>query len=277
MDRPLALSTVCHPVGDRFGLRRSFRSGPWLWFAFAWLILPASVNSSSTLASSDPTRLGASGMLQPHTGSLLVDYYEAFLRDQDIDAFRGRVSARYNEGTLTRVLQAGDVQARRASVLALGLSGGFHSNAAVAKALKDADPTVRTLAENALWAIWFRADAPENNKALDRVHTLINRGRLAEAVEQASQLITKAPGFAEAYNQRAIAHCFQGHFAESQADCQKVLELNPFHIGALSGMGQCLIRLGKRDEALTTFRRALSIQPYNQDLRELVADLDAGR
>jgi spore maturation protein CgeB len=46
------------------------------------------------------SRIGAPGMLQPHTGSLLVDYYEAFLRNQDIDAFRRNVSARYSEGAI---------------------------------------------------------------------------------------------------------------------------------------------------------------------------------
>ena len=134
-------------------------------------------------------------MLQPHTGSLLVDYYEAFLRDQDIEAFRRNVSARYNEGTLARLLQSGDTQARRASVLALGLFGGFGSNAAVARGLRDPDPTVRTLADNALWAIWFRADTPENNEALERVRRpSVNRGRFDEAIEQADRLIARAPG-----------------------------------------------------------------------------------
>jgi Flp pilus assembly protein TadD len=226
-------------------------------------------------ASPAAQRIGTPGMLQPHTGSLLVDYYEAFLRNQDIDAFRNNVSARYSEGTLTRLLHSGNAQARRASVLSLGLFGGFGSNAAVARALRDTDPTVRTLADNALWAIWFRADSQENNEALERIHRLINRGQYATAIEQADRLVAQAPTFAEAYNQRAIAHYFRGEFAESVADCRKVLEHNPFHIGALSGMGQCQIRLGKIDEAIQTFRKALGIQPYNEGLRSLIADLEA--
>lgn len=215
-------------------------------------------------------------MLQPHTGSLLVDYYEAFLRDQDTAAFRRNVSSRYNEGTLARLLQTGDTQARRASVLALGLFGGFGSNAAVARGLRDPDLTVRTLADNALWAIWFRADTAENNQALDRIATLVNRRRFDEAIEQADNLIARAPGFAEAYNQRAIARFFQGRFAESVEDCKMVLERNPYHTGALAGMGQGLLRLGRTDEALRTFRRALQLQPFNLGLRETIEELEAG-
>ncbi|MDR3638488.1 MAG: hypothetical protein P4L84_32085, partial [Isosphaeraceae bacterium] len=82
-------------------------------------------------------------MLEPQTSSVLVDYYEGFLRDQDIERFRRQVASRYTEGTLARVADAGGTQARRAAVLALGALGTYESsNAAVARALRDSDPTV---------------------------------------------------------------------------------------------------------------------------------------
>ena len=134
------------------------------------LELVATPTSISAGVSSDsPRRNGASGMLEPHTGSLLVDYYETYLRDHDVDAFRQHVSARYLEGTLARLIESPGLQARRAAVFALGLFGSFEVNAAVARALRDDDPTVRGLADNALWAIWFRADSPENNATLEKV------------------------------------------------------------------------------------------------------------
>lgn len=210
---------------------------------------------------------------QPAT--MLVEYYDRFLKDHDLDTFRRDVDARYTEGTLCRAIQGGDVRARRAAVLALGVGGGYGCNAVVAKAMKDADPTVRSLAVNALWAIWARADTPENNAALDEVQTLIERGRIDEAIRKANVLIARAPGFAEAINQRAIAHYLGGRLAESAQDCRKVLELNPFHFGALSGLGQCQIRLRQRAEAISTFRRALELQPYSDGLRETVAELEA--
>ncbi len=43
-------------------------------------------------------------MWESQTGSLLVDYFEAFLRDRDLDQFREQVTARYTEGALGRVL-----------------------------------------------------------------------------------------------------------------------------------------------------------------------------
>lgn len=223
----------------------------------------------------DSPRIGAPGMLEPHTGSLLVDYYEAFLRDQDIEGFRTQVSTRYTEGTLARLVETGSTQARRAAVLGLGLFGSYETNAAVARGLRDNDLTVRRLAGDALWAIWFRADTPENNKTLEEVSRLIGHQLPDQAVELATRLIERSPKFAEAYNQRAIAHFAQDHFEESAADCRRVLQRNPYHFGALSGLAQCQLRMNQRREALKTFRRALRLQPYSDGLREAVAALEA--
>jgi tetratricopeptide (TPR) repeat protein len=214
-------------------------------------------------------------MSEPRIGSLLSDYYDTYLHDHDIEAFRVHVAARYTEGTLARLIESGDTQAKRAAVLALGLSGGFANNAAVARALRDRDPTVRSLAENALWAIWFRADSPENNEALERISLLNSRHHFDEAATEATRLTGRAPRFAEAYNQRAIAYFFLGRFEDSAADCERVLERNPYHFGALGGLAKCQLRLGRREDALKTFRRALKLQPYSEGLRELIAALEA--
>src|SRR5690606_12090469 len=121
----------------------------------------------------------------------------------------------------------------------------------------DDDPIVRGLASDALWAIWFRADTPENNARLREVRERMNLGRLDEAHRLATELIALAPEFAEAYNQRAIASYSLGRFAESAADCRRVLELNPYHFGALNGLAGCYLKLGRTDLALETFRRLL--------------------
>lgn len=245
---------------------------PALTLAFAPVAAPHTALAGTSDASH---RNGAPGMPHPHTGSLLVDYYESFLRDQEIEHFRQQVSARYTEGTLARVVDTGTTQARRAAVLALGLFGSYEANATVARALRDSDLTVRRLAGDALWAIWFRADTPENNRTLEEVSKLISRQQPEEAVDLATRLIERAPKFAEAYNQRAIAHFAQQRFEESATDCRRVLERNPYHFGALSGLAQCQLQLGQRREALKTFRRALRLQPYSDGLREAVAALEA--
>jgi tetratricopeptide (TPR) repeat protein len=216
-------------------------------------------------------------MSEPHTASLLVDYFETFLRDQDVEQFRLLVSTRYTEGTLCRLAESGHTQARRAAILALGVCGTYQSNASVARGLRDSDLTVRRLAGDALWSIWFRADTPENNKLLEQVTLLLGRQRAEEAIELATKLIERAPKFAEAYNKRATARFFLQRYEESLADCRRVLELNPYHFGALSGMAMCQLELGLKADALKTYQRALKLQPYDEALRERVSALETER
>ena len=220
-------------------------------------------------------RHGADLMRETHAPAILVGYFETFLKDKDIEAFQASVMARYTEGTLGRVARSGTLQARRAAILALGLVGSFESNQVVAKCLADSDVAVRNLAQNALWAIWFRADTPENNASLQEVRDLIGRERFAEALAAADRLIARSPTFAEAHNQKAIILFAQGRFRESASACRKVLKHNPYHIGALGGLGQCEIKLERYQDALSTFRKALSLQPYSEGLRETISVLEA--
>jgi tetratricopeptide (TPR) repeat protein len=215
-------------------------------------------------------------MSEAHTGSLLVDYFKTFLEDRDLEAFRDRVAARYNEGTLGRILSGSPaVAARRAAVVSLGLLGSFEqSNAVLGRSLRDSDPAVRGMAEQSLWTLWFRADTPEHNASLDQVRQSISREQLDVAETLATRLIALAPDFAEAYNQRAIIYFNQGRFADSVQDCRQVLRRNPYHFGAISGMAQCQLELNRPRDALKTLRQGLKLQPYNNSIRDFVRKLE---
>jgi tetratricopeptide (TPR) repeat protein len=236
-------------------------------------------------ADTDRPGIAAAGPSQSQIESLLDEYFRLFLADRDFDAFRERVAGRYSEATLCRLAaESPGVTTRRAAVLALGAVGGYRSsNPVLGRALRDPDPVVRGLAEDALWSLWFRADTPEHNRALELVKQLMARAELNRAEALASRLVVSAPGFAEAYNQRAIIYFEQGRFAESAQDCQRVLVINPYHFGAMGGLAQCQLRLNQPAEALKTLRRAMRTQPYNNELRrslkfiEARVELDASR
>lgn len=215
-------------------------------------------------------------MSESRGASLLVEYYESFLQDRDIEQFRDRVLGRYSEGTLARVLNSSaGLQSRRAAVLALGVLGSFAgANDALGRSLRDEDPIVRTMAESALWALWFRADSPANNQLLEEIRRLIADEKLDEAVEAASRLIARAPRFAEAYNQRAIARFIQGNYAESAQDCHQALRLNPYHVGAAGGLVQCHLELNQPREALGALRRASKMQPHSEPIRRHIQMLE---
>jgi tetratricopeptide (TPR) repeat protein len=239
-----------------------------VWFLAA---LSPRESTAATSVASDTARSGIGGSSMPaENGSLLLDYFTTFAADRDAVAFQNRVAARYSEATLCRVASsASDSAARRAAVLALGLLGSFeHSNAVLGKALRDSDVAVRTIAEDSLWAIWFRAGTSEQNRILSQVRLAISRRQLDQAEHLVTRLIEVAPNFAEAYNQRAIIYFFQGRFADSMSDCQSVLARNPYHFGAISGMAQCQLQLDRPRDALKSLRRALNLQPHRASLRD---------
>ena len=189
-----------------------------------------------------------------------------------LERFKKRVKARYTHGTLQRLLHSDSSRARRAAVLALGLLGGMESNEALVRRLKDEDPAVRQMASDALWSLWFRADTDANNQELQRLIRLRDQ---EQAVAGLSMLIKRAPGFAEAYNQRAILHFRMKEFQKSVADCEKVLKLNPLHFGALGGMAQCYINLRRPRAALKAFKHAYRINPSLEGVEETIRALES--
>jgi tetratricopeptide (TPR) repeat protein len=218
--------------------------------------------------------------------ALIVEYYrrlphrrakddpERWRRRQDEAqaAFQKQVRRRYTEGTLLRLLEGPDARARRASLLALGLLGTMEANAAVAARLRDDNAEVRQMAVDTLWALWFRAGAEEDNQELQRLVRLRDREKALAGLDR---LIAKAPDFAEAYNQRAILAFRLHQFERSVADCEKVLQLNPYHFGAQAGMAQCYMQLRKHRQALKAFRAALRINPHLDGVAETVRTLEA--
>jgi tetratricopeptide (TPR) repeat protein len=188
-----------------------------------------------------------------------------------LETFQEKVQTRYTEGTLQRLLDCPTVEARRAAVLALGLIGTLESNGAVAAMLHDEDRTVRQMAVEALWSLWFRGDTDAHNQALHRAMGQIDPHK---AIAGLSALIQSAPAFAEAYNQRAIVYFRLEEYQDSIADCEAALKLNPYHFGAQAGMAQCYMKLKKPRAALKAFRRAHHINPNLEGVEETIHFLE---
>src|SRR5262249_20407605 len=164
--------------------------------------------------------------------ALLVDYYNELPNPGVDDAsgwetrlrlalekFKDRVAARYNEGTLHRLLLSGDAQARRAAGLALGPGGTMkETDGAPATMLHDDDRGVRQFAADALWSLWFQGSNEACSEELRRLVELRDRRKKRAGLDA---LIAKAANFAEAYNQRAIVHFQTKEWAKAIADCER--------------------------------------------------------
>jgi len=208
-----------------------------------------------------------------HQVPLISTLYSQYLDHQDSALFVSKVSQFYTPGTLQRLAEHPVREVRRAAVLSLGLVGNYEVNHTLGRSLHDEDRTVRMLAENGIRNIWSRAGTNMERQRLETVKRLISAQQFQEAIRQATKLIEKTPWFAEAWNQRAIAHFSLGHYVESIRDCHEVLEINPYHFGAASGMGQAYLQLGNRVSALESFRRALRLNPNLEAVRVQVTRL----
>lgn len=208
----------------------------------------------------------------PRTPFLLV-LYQQYLDRQDSAEFAGKASKCYTSGTLQRLTRHASREIRRAAALALGFLGDYDSNHALGCALLDPDRTVRTIAENGIRTIWTRAGNEAERQEL-AVIIRLNAAQLhREVVARATKLIERAPWFAEAWHQRAVAYFSLGRLVESIRDCHQALEINPYHFIAATSMGQAYLELQNPVSALECFRRALRLNPDLEGVRVQVTRL----
>ncbi len=204
---------------------------------------------------------------------LLMELYQQYLENQDATDFVAQVSKRYAAGTLQRLTRHSARETRRAAVLALGFMGDYDSNHTLGCALHDQDRTVRTLAENGIRTLWTRVGSEADRQEINVVVRLNAAQLHRDAILRATVLIERAPWFAEAWHQRAVAHFAEGRFVDSIRDCHQALEINPYHFVAATSMGQAYLELQNSVSALECFRRALRLNPDLEGVRVQVTKL----
>lgn len=178
------------------------------------------------------------------------------------------LASQHTEPLLER-LRHGSLAERRTALSELAKQGDSASVPALVETLRDDDTVSRKLAEHALWAIWMRSGDSQVDGLLDLGVRLMSGGNLEMAVEAFAQVIQLRPGFAEGYNKRATALYHMGRYQDSLDDIAETLRRNPYHFGALSGAGLCLLGLQRPREALDYFGKALRINPNLEGIVEL--------
>ncbi|MCY4500961.1 MAG: tetratricopeptide repeat protein [Alphaproteobacteria bacterium] len=124
-----------------------------------------------------------------------------------------------------------------------------------------------------IWQLWLHSDDKAVNRLMAQGVIAMQRGALDRALDRFDEITRRAPDFAEGWNKRATVLYIMGRHRESVADVQQVLNLEPRHYGALSGLGLILVALGREEDALKWLRRALELNPYLDGIRVLADDL----
>jgi len=171
-------------------------------------------------------------------------------------------------------LRKPDPQERRRGVLELESLGRMEDTKALIAALRDSDEVVRTLAEEALWAVWSRSGDARIDELLRRGIAEMGAEHLGEAITTFTRVIELRPDFAEGWNKRATVYFLAGEYRRSLSDCGEVIKRNPQHFGALSGYGQIYLQLDQPAKALAYFRRALEVNPNMEGVRAAIERLE---
>jgi tetratricopeptide (TPR) repeat protein len=138
--------------------------------------------------------------------------------------------------------------------------------------LKNPNEVIRERATQELWRIWFEQKGILGLEVIRRAQILLDMGDFSKAEEALTRLIKQQPDFAEAWNRRAVLYYMQGQYHRAIADCQMAIRLNPFHFGALHGLGLCHAALEDYPQAIQTFHRVLKIQPYSLENQRLLLE-----
>jgi tetratricopeptide (TPR) repeat protein len=189
------------------------------------------------------------------------------LHQGNIEEALDQVRNRWTSPQIIALLEAECADVRKVAALTLSAVGDKTAVGPLAVALHDSDPMVVEVAEHALWCIWFRLGNPRSVSLVKCGNTHMHHGNYVCAIEKFSQAIQEDGAFAEAYNQRAIAHYLSEHYDAAISDCKVALALMPQHFGAMAGMAHCYAHKNLWKQAKHCYRLALAIHPQMEGVR----------
>ncbi|MBL9034022.1 MAG: tetratricopeptide repeat protein [Rhodospirillaceae bacterium] len=117
--------------------------------------------------------------------------------------------------------------------------------------------------ESRIWSIWSKTGDADLDKIYEVGSQALALGDLGTALKIFDTIVAKAPDFAEGWNKRATIHYLLGNYAQSIADIDRTLALEPHHFGALAGLGLVNLQLERDEAALDAFERVLRVSPQS--------------
>ena len=198
---------------------------------------------------------------------------QPMLEARDIAALAAYLGKSYSNEQLCAILCVTDRDACKVAALCLGLVGDANCIPSLVDRLRDADPVINQMAEHALWSIWFRGGTPRANQELAHGARSLSDREFDDALRRFNRALILCPDFAEAYNQRGIAHYMQDHFEAALLDYQMTVELMPCHFSAWAGLGHCYAQLEMIPQAIDSYEKARELNPHLEGISRALGDL----
>ena len=103
--------------------------------------------------------------------------------------------------------------------------------------------------------------------------SLLEQGRLAEALRASSEGLRRDSTVAALYTVRAAAYLQEGRYAEGVSDLKRLLELQPDDAVGWTNLGSVHAKLGQYDEARTALATAFTLAPERPSVSRQLARL----
>jgi len=116
--------------------------------------------------------------------------------------------------------------------------------------------------ESKIWELWTTHPSENSLTALLADGSFyMSQNKLETAYETFTKTIELDSNWPEAWNKRATVLYLMGKYELSQADIDKVLELEKRHFGALSGQGLVQTALNNYQKAIDSYIEAHKVHP----------------
>jgi tetratricopeptide (TPR) repeat protein len=127
--------------------------------------------------------------------------------------------------------------------------------------------------ESRIWATWMVSGSDTCNLLMERAKAATEARDYDLALKLLDAIVEIKPDYLEARNRRATIYYLKDDYGRAMADLAQVLAREPRHFGALSGLGLMLEEIGDDKDALSAYRKALSIDPHLEHIPEVVRTL----
>ncbi len=144
-----------------------------------------------------------------------------------------------------------------------------------ARLIKSEDGPEAKRAEQSIWNLWMTSDSPTADALLAQAMRASAAKETGTALAILDNVIEVHPDYAEAWNKRATVYFLIGRYNDSLQDIEKVLELEPRHFGALSGLGMIKRQQGDLGAARAAFSEALSFNPHLEGVKRALEEIEA--
>ena len=117
--------------------------------------------------------------------------------------------------------------------------------------------------EKKIWKLWITSGSnKKNNLEMKKGIKFLNNGELKNALQVFLNLCKAEPEWAEPFNKVATIKFLQKDYITSIKYIKLTLKKERRHFGAISGLAQINLRLGRFESALKNINEALNIHPF---------------